>query len=354
VQPVFYSRVRISKMTSLEKFYSLLYTADQKWDSIRRIPYSTPGRWVKILDLSDLQPEALLLDSILTQLFPLVPFLAYLTLRPMFILSRRAMASLGSREGALNLTVLTGICYGPSFNAVEEDSLVLLLKCCSNLRQLEVVYRGSQPTDADWESSTRNFETTESSDFKPLHLPYLHTLAMLAMPSSRLLVTLMNSPLPSLTTLTITPYEDIPFPTSLVSQFIAAHGELLESLLLFTPRAWPTTLHTSPPTLLQTSPKLRHLSLEMPLPRLVIPSTPHPLQILSIPRPNSEFWKILERLLPQLPSLKAVRARDVRWLRSGMTTRAQEAGVQGELREWRRRLASRGIRVVDADWKLSE
>jgi len=44
----------------------------------------------------------------------------------------------------------------------------------------------------------------------------------------------------------------------------------------------------------------------------------------------------------------------VRWLRKGMGLRAQEAGVQGEMREWRRRLLRRGIRVLDAEWKECE
>ena len=76
----------------------------------------------------------------------------------------------------------------------------------------------------------------------------------------------------------------------------------------------------------------------------------HPLQILSIPRPDARFLSVLESLLPKLPGLKVVRARDIRWLRAGMSSHAREAGVQGEMREWRRRLARRGISVLDATW----
>ena len=358
MQPVFYSHVRITNVASLEKFYARLHSADQKWDSIRRIPYSTPGRWVQILDLSALQADSLRFDSLLTQLFPLVPFLSRLALPPEFVLSRRAAASLAYRERSVNIRVLEGIGYVPTSCSPDEDPLVQLLRLCPNLEQLEVINQGFQPTDLEWDT----FESHSTAmvlppNSEPLHLPYLHTITMLSMPWSPLLLCLLHSPLPSLTKLTITPYNDIPYPTSLVSQFIHTHGEKLRSLLLFTPRTWPTTLHPSPSTLLETSPNLRHLSLEMPLPRLTIPSPPsksHPLQILSIPRPNTEFWKVVERLLPLMPSLRAIRARDLRWLRPGMTLRAQEAGVQGELREWRRRLAPRGVRVLDADWKMSE
>lgn len=356
---MFYSYVRITAVASLEKFYKRLHAADQKWDSIRRIPYSTPGRWVQILDLSELQSEALLLDSILTQLFPLIPFLTQLTLHPTFVLSRRATASLAYRESSINIRVLEGISYVPTSCSPEEDLLVQLLRFCPNLEQLEVINEGLQPMDPEleplFESQSRGMLLPPN--FTPLHLPYLHTLNILSMPWSPLLLCLLHSPLPSLTKLIITPYDDVPYPISLASQFINTHGETLRSLLLFTPRTWPTTLRPSPPTLLQTSPNLRHLSLELPLPRLVVPSsssTTYPLQILSIPRPNTEFWKVLERLLPVMPSLRAIRARDLRWLRPGMTARALEAGVQGELREWRRRLAPRGIRVLDADWKMSE
>jgi hypothetical protein len=42
--------------------------------------------------------------------------------------------------------------------------------------------------------------------------------------------------------------------------------------------------------------------------------------------------------------------REVRKLKKGLSSRAQEAGVQGEAMEWRRRLLRRGVRVLDADW----
>jgi hypothetical protein len=63
---------------------------------------------------------------------------------------------------------------------------------------------------------------------------------------------------------------------------------------------------------------------------------------------------MLDRIISQLPSLKVVRARDVRWLRKGTTSRALEAGVQGDMWEWSRRLARSKISFVDADWKERE
>ena len=70
----------------------------------------------------------------------------------------------------------------------------------------------------------------------------------------------------------------------------------------------------------------------------------------AIPRPKSDYLGVLEKLLPKLPRLKFVRARDVKWLRNGMSARAQQAGVQGEMLLWKRKLGRRGIQLLDAEW----
>ncbi|KAJ7110361.1 hypothetical protein C8R43DRAFT_165613 [Mycena crocata] len=355
VLPLVYIRVQISKLSSLEKFVARLYAEDQRWDSLRRIPYSIPGRWLQSLDLSRVefvgQSQALILDSLLVKLFPLLPFLARFSINPSFVLSRRVMESLGQREGAVHIRALEGISHIP-FGSPAEEPLTQLLRCCPNLEELEIIGRGLDPAEMDLSSQTS--ELVLSDSFVPLNLPFLRTLTVLSIYSSSLLESLLRSPLPALRKLTITPFDDVP--ASLTSLFIEVHGAPLRSLLLFTPKSWPTRLHPSPQTLLCTSPTLRHLSVEKPLPShlLLPPENTHPLQILSVPRPDTEFWVVLERLLPRLPALCAVRARDVRWLRKGMGLRAQEAGVQGEMREWRRRLLRRGIRVLDAEWKECE
>lgn len=368
--PLLYSSVCLHSVNSLQKFTAHLHSADQMWDSIRRIPYSTPGRWVQVLDLSELLAELdssayYAVNALLTQLFPLLPFLGKLTLYSGFLLSRRALASLTHRDGSSNIRALGGICYDPSIYsavAVGEDPFVQLLRVCVNLELLEVTGVGLDDTDLEL-----HFDDTESLKTPdiavPLYLPHLRSLTLLSMPSSLLMYSLLHSPLPRLQILSLTPYDDIPFPASLSSLFLAKHGQHLHTIFLFTPKSWPTRYHSSPTTILQTSPRLRHLSLEYPLPALTIPfqtpltgaSSPFilPLQILSIPRPNSDFWVTLERLLPFLPSLQIIHMRDVRWLRHGMTSRAQEAGIQGEMREWDRHLTRRGIRLLDGNWKES-
>ncbi|KAJ7665105.1 hypothetical protein DFH06DRAFT_1041290 [Mycena polygramma] len=350
--PLVYAHVALTRINALENFVNRLHFADQRWDSIRRIPFSTPGRWVQKLDLSRVefagQSQAVLLDSLLVKLFPLVPFLARFYINPSFVLSRRAMEALGNRQGAVNIRALEGIVCSPPM----EESLVQLLRCCPGLEELELIGRGLDPAELDF--SSQNTEISLPESFVPLNLPCLRTLTILSVYSSALLLSLLHSPLPSLRKLTITPYDDLP--TAISSQFIATHGASLRSLLLFTPKSWPTRLYPSPHTLLCTSPTLRHLSLERPLPsHFTLPAeNTHPLVILSVPRPDPDFWFVLERLLPRLPALRVVRARDVKWLRKGMGLSAQATGVQGELREWRRRLLRKGVRVLDAEWNECE
>lgn len=364
--PLFYSRVHICTITSVEIFTSHLYDADQKWDSIRRIPYSTPGRWVQQLNLSSLpftsQSEAFLLDSLLTRLFPLIPFLVQFALNPSFVLSRRAILALANQDGSSNLRRLTGISYKPSLDSPMTDAndvLVQLLASCSGLEELEIIGPGLDSTNLEHSASSTDEGDPLPATFKPLNLPRLHTMTLFSLHSSPLMFALIHSSLPALRKLRVTPYDDIPYPASLVSQLIAVHGSSLRSLLLETPKSWPTRLHPSPNTLLHTCPNLFHLSLENPLPILSMSSDDraikqHPLRILSIPRPQADYWRTLESYIPHFPNLTVVRAREVRWLRRGMTLHAQGAGVQGVMREWRRRLAHRGITVLDADWNECE
>ncbi|KAL0580831.1 hypothetical protein V5O48_001207 [Marasmius crinis-equi] len=356
--PLLYSQVRFHDLKTFEKFCKQVHDADAKWDSIRRIPYSAPARWVHTIDLSEIpyigRNEALRLDGLLTGVFPLLPFLAHLSMNPSFILSRRAMTALGDRPGAYHIRSLSGISYIPSRRLAScHEPIVELLRNCVNLEELEVI---AQEQDNDTFSlddlSISAISSVHCPSCTPLNLPRLRILTLLStLHFSHFMLSLLISPLPSLAKVTITPSDDIP--QSLNSRFISTHGINLRSLLLFSPKSWPTRLHPSPADILITCPHLRHLSLENPLPQLTLQKV-HPLEILSITRPSAECWSLLSRLLPFLPSLRAVRARDVRWLRKGMGTVAQEAGVQGEMREWRRRLARRGIRVLDADWRDTE
>lgn len=258
------------------------------------------------------------------------------------------MYALSDRHGSANLHVVTGLTYlSPPTPFPADDPFVRLLQACPNLEEFQLVGQGLDPLDHDWDDLV--VELPPMEDFQPLNLPKLRIVSLLNMHASPLMLALLHSTLPSLQKLTLTPYDDLPHPIALVSSLIMAHGPSLSYLELFTPKSWPTRLRPSPQNLFALAPNLRHLSLENPLPDLVI-DAPHNLEILSIPRPRADFWRILERLFPQLPKLAVLRAREVKWLRKGISSMAENTGVQGEMREWKRRLARRGIKMLDMDW----
>ncbi|RPD82078.1 hypothetical protein L226DRAFT_607271 [Lentinus tigrinus ALCF2SS1-7] len=349
--PIFYARVRIGSLRVLDKFAARLHAADQRWDSIRRIPYSAPGRWVQTLDLEPMHcassEEVLHLDTVLNRIFPLIPFLSNLIVNAHTHLSRRALFTFTYRDGVQNIRVLKGVQLVTSART-DDDTFVELLRACTRLEELEIMGTGIDPT----EMPAYDDDGMDIPSVHPLHLPFLRKLVALSMPSSAALFALLCSPLPALRHLTLTPYDEDTVPCSLVPRFIATHGGKLTSLHLYTVKQWPTVLFPTPETLLDICPSLRHASLELPLPRLSLSRVErHELEILSIPRPIQEFWGVLERLLPRLPKLRFVRARDVKWLGEGMSLRALQTGVQGEMSLWRRRLGRRGIQLLDAEWK---
>lgn len=354
--PLVYERVQLASERALAAFTALLHAADQRWDSIRRIPYSVPGRWVKTLDLSHPIPSASAaslagahaVDALLAHVLPLLPFLEHLALDPaQGVPSRRVLAALTGRDGAERLRVLTGLALAePSSSDTAkpgDDLVVALLRRTPHLEELGLVGPGLDALDGD--------ESEEPAEAPPvpLRLPRLHTLSAVSIPNGVVLHALLHAPLPALRALTLTPYEGAP--GALTSSFIGVHGASLVSLSLVAPApSWPTVLHSSPSSLLVTCPCLTSLSLCKPLPALTLPSpnTPHTLRTLALPRPSPEVLPaILDAV--RLPALRTVRLRDVRWLRAGIAGGAREAGVQGEMRDWRTRLSRRGILLLDAE-----
>ena len=369
---MFYSCVWIRSVWQLDTFTATLHAADKQWDSLRRIPYSVPGRWGQDLDLSglDCRRISLSVDELLTKLFPLLPFMTTFTLNTTMTLSRRALAALTFRDGCQQLKALKGI-KAPmthlidqvhySAPVVESDPLVQLIRDSSHLEEIEIHGPGFDSLEVDLafadvlppDDVVEGEPVLQTDD--PLKLPNLKSLSILSTHASPLMFVLLSSELPSLQRLAVTPFDDLPYPTSLVSKFIQIHGSTLRSLHFYTPGdTWPTTSHPSPPDILLTCPNLTHLSLEFPLPELRIPTfshpdESHPLQILSIPRPNQRCYQIVSAVISSLRNLKVVRTRDVRWLRRGITSQATETGTQGEMREWKRKLALRGVSLLDAD-----
>ncbi|KAF8591369.1 hypothetical protein K439DRAFT_998124 [Ramaria rubella] len=324
--PLFYAYPYLSTPQTLKTFTNVLRESDTSWDSLRRIPYSTPGRWVQALDLSRVScitsAECLAVDTLLTQLFPITPFLVRLVLNSTVKMSRRAMVALAKRDGAKFLQVLKGVKWDgiTPYYAPIEDPLLALVRASEGLEELEVFGPGLQDEGVDVLSAT--------------HL-------------TPLLENLIRSPLPSLRHLMVTPYEDVP--SAQTSAIVSAHGSRLHTLAFHTPKTWPPSRHETSTELLHALPALQALSLTSPLPSLTAPLMAHPLRILSLPRPDLPYlWKLEAWLyLGLLQNLEEVHIREVKWIRSGVCHHAAEAGVQGDMKEWTRRLARWRVRVLD-------
>jgi hypothetical protein len=386
--------VHIFTVGNLQRFVAHLSSSDRRWDSIRRIPYSTPGRWVQALDLSEIMlanpTELLTVDSSFTQLWPLLPFLTSLYLVPDMLLSKRAVTAMACKDGISELRSLKGLkVSAPAGHASalarplapSPDAVIELLRNCPLLESLEIACADTispdleSIIDLDLDPGSLRDEAEAAALPPPLHLPNLESLYLSAIPISQLFIALLRTPLPELRHLAVTPYSGRH--TAQLSTLLAAHGRGLTSLRINTPRHLSTSTGDVPlPPVLTSCPELRYLALDQPLPVLLAPPiptptpspapaldnddngesprSPHPLRVLTVPRPNARFLREVEALLPHLPLLGVVRARAVRWLRAGVSRKALEAGVQGEMHEWRRRFARRGVRLVDSEWRDPE
>jgi hypothetical protein len=375
VLPLLYSRVHIFTVSALQKFATHLYYSDQRWDSIRRIPYSTPGRWVHLLDLSEMMlvnsAELLSVDSHITRTFPLLPFLKSLHLIPEMLLSNRALFALQCKDGIGELRSLRGlkVSVASEHASVQPfvptvNTVISLLQHCPRLEELEVVCMDTVNPELesaiDLDLSSLREEEQAGSLPPLLHLPYLKYLWLSAIPICPLFLILLRTPLPTLRHLVVTPYGERH--TSQLRMLLSVHGRNLVSLRINAPQYLPISTGDPPPLPVLTScPELHSLALDHPLPVLTLPALaqdewphPHPLRILTIPRPSPRFLREVEVLLPRLPALTVVRARSVRWLRAGVSGKAHEAGIQGEMHEWRRKFLRRGVRLVDGEWRDPE
>jgi hypothetical protein len=106
------------------------------------------------------------------------------------------------------------------------------------------------------------------------------------------------------------------------------------------PKSWPTKLHPSSANLFMYLMLSTTLSLKIPL-----PTDEHHLNILSIPRPNAEFWRVLELEDFALPSRSYIHTRERRTMvEEGSDINGSRSWCSRwkEGMEWRRRLERRG------------
>ncbi|KAG9041141.1 hypothetical protein FS837_012682 [Tulasnella sp. UAMH 9824] len=348
LNPILYANPNISSQTALLSLRDTLVKADMHWDAIRRIPYSTPGRWITSLDISTLAPSIiksrLATDTALTQLFHLTPLLSHLKLHPKLVLSRRALKSLQETCGA-RLKSIKGLGV-PDVEmlptAFVTDPVTELLTWTPELEELEVVGGGI----GDFEDENEEDEEAEDDASEPrqlLSLTNLQRLSLIAVPRSPVFLALLGASLPNLVDLTLTSYRaeevdeqvlaaqalGIPigghggpalvggFPgpqqpviplssSSSTSLFLQNHGEGLTKLTLLRAPDWPPIPFAPPRDLLTTSPNLKWLNfinekhsgnLETPSIRLDPPTKPHPLTDLTLSRPYEDLLSSLETIL---------------------------------------------------------
>ena len=133
-------------MRNLRRLTDLLEDCDRRPIGLDRIPYSAPGRWIQQFDFSELPcpalNEALKVDTFITRLFPLTPFLTTINVGGAIRLSRRAIEALADSDCARILRHLTGIQPPMPFwfyheeLQLFEDPLIKLLSRTPALRHL--------------------------------------------------------------------------------------------------------------------------------------------------------------------------------------------------------------------------
>ncbi|CAE6472493.1 unnamed protein product [Rhizoctonia solani] len=405
--PILYSSVRIYTLRGLGLFSDTLANADAKWDSIRRIPYSAPGRWVQSLSLAQLAPcSSLAVDSKLVRALPIMPFLTAIELDGRYVMSWRVAALIPR-----SLKVLRGIRVKEElrFEGLknsEEDALTALVRSLPSLEELGVEGPGLDIEEDEI------FEDEGPLDSRPsqahIELPNLKHLTLLDCPYTPIYRMLLIASLPALQDLTLTTTPTIQVappdpeegashapvvdPTAFIqptptSRFLARHGSTVRRLSLVPGGQWPPSPAPAPEDLLLQCPEVRELTLCMPLPSRLLPSestrargasvspllarlalspepgarppTPpspstaptssYPLTTLIIPVPTHSFLACLTSA--SLQNLREVRFSSAKWLRKGMGKTAQGAGVNGEMMRWRRELKRGGIKVLDSEGK---
>ena len=120
----------------------------------------------------DMQPlrcssadDVLRLDTVLNQVFPLLPFLTTLVVHASTALSRRALYTFTYRDGVQNLRVLKGVQLMTSIRT-DEDAFVELLRACTRLEELEVLGTGIDLAELQMpEDMFDSFHSTQNNNF---------------------------------------------------------------------------------------------------------------------------------------------------------------------------------------------
>jgi hypothetical protein len=342
---LFYTRVHLLSPSSLLSFALHLLNLDKKWDSLRQIPYSTPGRWIKYLNLSyiyvalnysNLRPgirdDIYLVTWAITWVIGLMPYLETLMLPKYIPATCDVLNAVTLKDGIQDLRTLNiGVISG------EMMALAQLLHQATCLEYLVVHFfmEGTEDLPKTAISPTPLIST--------LHHEHLHHLEVTSMIPLDFVTILSSGSYPTLCELHISPCSDIVF-------IMSSMGPSLISLTLLPDSSgWPPQPLTTPSSLLILCPNLKFLSLISLLLVLAL-MQPHPLKELSLPQPNISFFASLKLLFAKgcLPNLKRIFNQSIRYVCADLGARVMEAGVQGKMRYWQMRFKRRSIQLVDS------
>ncbi|GMK55794.1 hypothetical protein CspeluHIS016_0208500 [Cutaneotrichosporon spelunceum] len=354
---------------------------DRKWSDINIHPDSYPGRWLTVLDLSNLGgglylgADPLTISGALGALLDLTPALTHLRLPPAGCgvrLSELRHAACIRRIRAIEGIHLTG-------RKAEED-VIRLLRATRSLELLGLVWVAS--------ALEPDGELEEDDLPAPPALPALHTLTLVAGQPGPLLATLTRAELPCLTRLVMSPYElglEVWEDDALRGGPRAlqlAHGHKIRSLTYVGTPGWPHRDNLPPNDTLTLHPVLAHLHLA--LHHAVLHDAPdlartfadpyHPLSAVTLPRwpraaridastspaPHQEGvqgeWPpgnpFLAALLSKRSRIRTVRIDGFNWVSPSLGRFAAESGDSGMMRRWSVAMGRTGVELRDMDGAL--
>jgi hypothetical protein len=403
VERALYLSPYLQDIDSLRQFTESVQLGESRWDSLKNTPYSTPGRYVTVLDLRkvlagrtdmDRSQARLIFYSCLTMLFASLPNLKELYLpEGCGTLPRSVLEALQESPCVPQLRVLHGLEVTHRINAQGIDPLVQLLAGMKELQSLKICGLGAQDEGLDARMLSKPQPT--------LSLPRLRKLHISAIRNGLLLAALKDSELPALVELQTNTYHLLA--NDLTHPFMVTHGPKLTSLTIHTAIDWPPVRIPAHPDILSICPNLlsvAYLDRTCPPPPETFGSDDlsslmgsHPLKELTIAKwsTNANLREItpeglVDRLFQSifravvtdaslhsgsdvarrtsfssppvmsslslsatpldrmtntiLPDLEVIRFQDFTWLRPDLGPAALGAGVNGLLRKFSSRMAS--------------
>lgn len=342
---------------------------DRRWSDINLHPHSTPGRWITVLDLSNLGPggnylgaDAVTVSKACAVLLDLTPSVVHLRLPAHGV----RLDDLRLAPCIRKLQALEGVHLA---HARDEEDAVRLLRATKALKVLGLVWVGSV------------VEVEEMEVRKTLNMPYLHTLTLVAGRPGPLLASLTRAELPALTRLVTSPYESelIAFEDDPerggVRALQVAHGAQLASLTYLSTPDWPRRDLLPSEDTLSLHPNLAHLHLGLPNTLLnehpelgsALCKPHHPLSVVTLPRwprvvagadvsvpasngpPSPAGNCFLSALCASPSNLKIVAVDGFTWVPPALGRFAAESGDSGMMRQWASWLSRRGVELRDMD-----